>query len=134
MPRSGDRNMDGKVKTDGRELYERVKGGSEGIRRARKGSFRFDLLPLCSRWCAYEPRPAADVSPVQYLFKAPPMPAMMPGASASHESFERYQSRLQSQVVARTPLLDEALSPLELRASRLKRELDYMDVTADGTS
>jgi hypothetical protein len=62
------------------------------------------------------------------------MPAMVQGSSDLQESFERYKNRLHSQVSARTPLLDEVLSPLESRARRLKHDLDYMDVSVDEIS
>ncbi|KAJ3555319.1 hypothetical protein NM688_g2642 [Phlebia brevispora] len=55
-----------------------------------------------------------DTHPVQYLFRASPLPPIQaPNLSSAKLAFQKFKDKLQSQISCRTPLLDDVLSAIE---------------------
>ncbi|KAF7303300.1 hypothetical protein MKEN_01294100 [Mycena kentingensis (nom. inval.)] len=63
-----------------------------------------------------------DVSPVDFLFSAPPLPTLS-GVAAGDSSFQKYRAALCRQLVGRTALLDSVLATLENCAKALQRDI-----------
>lgn len=68
-----------------------------------------------------------DVSPVDFLFEAPPLPmASQIGSVMLDSSFHRYKSALRKQLLGRTSLLDDVLKTLETCAKIIQQDFSQV--------